>query len=122
MSTIKAEIFIESIGKDICCPFFDNRETLHVLLHNTGDILVIDNSCRIQKVHNTGGQPNGAIYTSNSDGAMYVTDFAHGAILSIGKKNQQEIVVQVYEDRPLKGPNSILMDTKGSIYIYNMLH
>ena len=29
---------------------------------------------------------------------------------------EQEVIVGVYEDKPLKGPNSIIQDYKGNIY------
>ena len=114
MIKIKAELFLESVGTDICAPFFDKRGLLHVLLQDAGDILMLNDSGRIQRVHSTHGQPNGAIV--DPLGLVYVTDFAHGAVLVVQPDGNQESVVEVYEDKPFKGPNSIVYDSKGTIF------
>jgi len=87
MSKIKAEVYLESIGKDICSPFFDRRGCLHVLLQDAGDILILNESGRIQKIHSTNGQPSGAMV--DSSGMIYVTDFAHGSVLLVQAEGLQ---------------------------------
>jgi sugar lactone lactonase YvrE len=46
---------------------------------------------------------------------LYVTDFAHSSVLAIQDSKEQENIVAVYEDKPLKGPNSIAIDKEGVI-------
>jgi len=114
VTRVRAETFLGRIGNDICCPFFDKKEFLHVVLHDAGDILMIDNSGCVKRIHNTSGQPSGAVF--DDSGMLYISDFAHGAVLAVQLKSQQEIVVEVYEDKPLKGPNSIIVDSKGTVF------
>eukprot|EP01036_Dinobryon_divergens_P040732 gene40732-53897_t len=114
MTTIKADNYLDNVGSSICCPFFDKRGLLHVLLHDSGDVLSIDDSGRVKRIHNTSGQPSGAIF--DQMGILYITDFAHGAVLAVQRNGQQEVVVEVYEDKPLKGPNSVAFDSKDTIF------
>lgn len=104
-----ATVFVSNIANDICCPFFSAQGKLHILRQSTGAVLVIDSVGNASSVQNTSGQPAGASYTLVGPGEeiLYVADFAHSAILAFTRDNQQEMVVSVYEDKPLKGPNSI---------------
>lgn len=46
---------------------------------------------------------------------LFVADFGHAAILAVRKDGHHELVVGVYEDKPLKGPSSIFMSS-GDIF------
>lgn len=113
MSTTKATPFVSDIGNHICCPFIKSGK-LHALLQESGEIITINNNKEVKKVHITGGQPSGAAVDSN--GVMYVTDFAHGAVLAIQDNGEQEIIVSTYEDKPLIGPNSIVYTSNGNVF------
>lgn len=102
---IAAAVFVSGLGQDLCNPFFDEEGTLYVTRQNNGGIFTIDKVGNTMPYVNTGGQPNGA--TFNQDNILYVADFAHGAVLAYSTDGQQETVVGVYEDKPLKGPNSV---------------
>jgi sugar lactone lactonase YvrE len=110
---VKAEVYLEGLGNDICSPFFDKYNALHFCFQNSGDVVKLDHNARVKDVHSTGGQPSAALF--DADGELYITDFAHGAVLLL-QEEQQEALVSVYEDKPLKGPNSIVVDSKGTIY------
>ena len=111
----KASLFLSGIGNDICSPFFNLEGKLHAILQNNGEIIAIDSTTgQIETIHSTGGQPSGAIYDPN-DGTLYITDYAHNSVLSLQKGTQQESIVAVYEDKPLKGPSSII-SINGSLY------
>lgn len=109
----KATVFVSGIGNDLCCPFFGTNGKLHAIRQNAGNIITIDNVGNAQVVCSTGGQPSGAVFSS--DGALYVSDFGHSAVLSVQSDGQQDLVVGVYEDKPLKGPNSVQI-SKGDIF------
>lgn len=109
----KATVFVSGIGNDLCCPFFNTQGKLHAIRQNSGSIVTIDGVGNTQAICSTGGQPSGAVFTS--DGVLYVSDFGHTAILSVQPDGQQDLIVGVYEDKPLKGPNSINI-TKGDIF------
>jgi sugar lactone lactonase YvrE len=102
---LSATLFVSGLGNDICNPFFDRVNKLHIVRQNAGSILTVDNVGNSQMVVNTGGQPNYGTY--NEDGSMYVCDFGHSSVLAFTNDGQQEVVVGVYEDKPLRGPNSI---------------
>jgi sugar lactone lactonase YvrE len=102
-----ATVFVSGLGSDICNPFFDRNGTLHVIRQSMGSILTIDSVGNPSPIINTGGQPSYA--TFNTEDILYVTDFGHSAVLAYTREGQQELVVGVYEDKPLKGPNSICM-------------
>eukprot|EP01032_Pedospumella_encystans_P010388 gene10388-12147_t len=110
---LKATVFVSGIGNDLCSPFFNASGKLHAVRQNAGNVITIDGVGNTQVVSSTGGQPSGAVFTS--DGVLYVSDFGHSAILSVQADGQQDLVVGVYEDKPLKGPNSINI-TKGDIF------
>jgi len=70
---------------------------------------------KIQTVHSTQGMPSGGMF--DKDGTLYVTDFAHGSVLAVQlDTGDQESLVGVYEDKPLKGPNTITQDKFGNFY------
>jgi sugar lactone lactonase YvrE len=102
---IVANTFVSGLGNDICSPFFDENGVLHVIRQNTGGIMTLDGVGNAQTKYNTGGQPSSATYSP--DGVLYLTDFGHAAVLAYTPDGRQECVVGVYEDRPLKGPNSV---------------
>lgn len=114
MATIQATPFISDIANHICCPFFDKQGQLHALLQESGEIITISDSKEIQRVHSTGGQPNGVAFDQN--GVLYVTDLAYAAVMALQISGDQEVVVGTYEDKPLVGPNSIVYTSNGSVF------
>lgn len=76
--------------------------------------MMVNEMEKVERVHMTHGQPSGAMY--DSDGVLYVADFAHGAVLAVQPDGVHDVVVGVYEDRPLKGPNTIVKDKNGNIF------
>jgi sugar lactone lactonase YvrE len=76
--------------------------------------MMINELEKVERVHVTHGQPSGAIF--DKEGVLYVSDFAHEAVLSVSPDGAQEIVVGVYEDKPLKGPNTLIQDLRGNLY------
>lgn len=109
----KAAMFVSGVGSDICCPFFDDSGKLHAIRQNASAVITIDPVGNTQTICSTEGQPSGAVFTS--DGILYISDFGHSAVLSMQQDGQQDLVVGVYEDKPLKGPNSINI-TNGDIF------
>lgn len=114
---------MSDLGDDICSPFFDESGSLHIVSSNSGNISVLREDVIV--VHNTNGQPSAAAF--DKSGALYITDFAHGAVLiaqsgddSTSKRDfrydQQDAVVAVYEDKILRGPSSIAFDQEGNIF------
>ena len=81
MFSKKAECFIEEVGGEICCPFFDKLGQLYVIFSDTGEIMAVKDSNELSVIHDTSGQPNGAIF--DTEGVLYAADFAHGAVLCI---------------------------------------
>jgi sugar lactone lactonase YvrE len=113
MSGDSAQTWLGDLGnKDLCSPFFDSKGTLHVIYQLSGEIWEVSGQGQMKKVHGSGGQLSSAMF--DSEGLLYLADFAHGGILN-AIDSEQELVVGVYEDRPLQGPNSIV-DAKGAIY------
>lgn len=106
-SVSRASVFVEGVGNDICCPFVDLENNLFYVLQDSGGIIAIDQSGETERIHSTDGQPSGA--TFDEQGILYITDFAHCAVLAVHEagNDKQEHVVEVYENRPLKGPHSI---------------
>ena len=110
-----SSIFLDGLGNDICSPFFDSKGILHVVFQSSGDIMMVGSSIGAQKLHSTGGQPSSACYGTN--GLLYITDYAHTGILSVDTQNgQQDLMVGVYEDKPFKGPSSIVISSNNYIY------
>jgi sugar lactone lactonase YvrE len=125
MSKVYASTLRSELGEDICSPFFDKFGSLHIVSSNSGNVSALHDDA-VLVVHNTNGQPSGAAF--DEYGVLYVTDHAHGAVLAAqtGGANpavrndfrfdQQDVVVAVYEDKPLKGPSSITFDKNGNIF------
>ena len=109
----ETSIFVSGIGNDLTCPFFNSQGKLHVVKQNAGTIISVDVSGNTQVVCSTSGQPSGGVFSN--DDVLYVADFAHSGILSMQIDNQQDLVVGVYEDKPLKGPHTVQIN-HGDIY------
>ena len=110
---LQTEVWLTELGsQDLTCPFIGENSLLHVITSGSGEVLEIAKTGSMRKIHGTGGQLSGAMF---QNGTLYMADFAHGAVLSNGN-GDQELVVGVYEDRPLKGPNSIIKSEDGSIF------
>jgi hypothetical protein len=107
-SVSRATVFVEGVGNDVCCPFVDQEDNLFYLLQESGEVIAIDPSGETERIHCTNGQPSGA--TFDEQGILYISDLAHGAVLAVHEagNDQQEFVVGVYEDKPLKAPHSIV--------------
>ena len=114
MSRAKTEVFLEGLGNDITSPYFDKYNSLHFLLSDRGEVCKIDSGMSVQTVQNTGGSPSSGYLGSNN--MLYVTDSAQGSVLAITPQGEQNELVSVYEDRPLKGPSSIVLDKSGNIF------
>ena len=117
----QTSVLFDKLGSDICSPFFDNFGSLHVVFADAGEIAVLREDVKV--VHSTNGQASSASF--DNTGLMYITDFAHGAVLVKSqnpgnsrdfRNEQQEEVVAVYEDKPLRGPSSIAFDKIGNIF------
>lgn len=114
MPVVRAKPFIQNLSNDICSPFFDSSGNLH-FLRESGEIQMVDANQKVQSIHSTQGMPSGA--TFDKDESLFVTDFAHGSVLTIRlDSGEQDSLVGVYEDRPLKGPNSIAQDKYGNFF------
>ena len=124
---IEAQVVVDNLGSSICSPFFDKTGNLHVVFSDTGQIgLMRPGNEEIEEVHNTDGQPSCAVFSQ--EGALYITDFTHGSVLVAAdpiestqtnkdfRSERQDLVVSVYEDKPLKGPGSIAFDPNGNIF------
>lgn len=109
MSTKKvaASVFVSGLGGDICSPFFDEDGNLHVLRQSNGSVMAIDSVGNPRVVANTNGQPSCGVF--GSGGVLYVADFALAGIMAFTQDGQQDMIVSVYEDKPLKGPSSIAL-------------
>ena len=59
MAIVKAECYMEDIGRDICSPFFDQFGCLHIIFQDSGEILAVKDSNELALVHSTSGQPSG---------------------------------------------------------------
>jgi sugar lactone lactonase YvrE len=114
-ATAKAEVFLENVGSDICCPFFDSKGTLHFILKDAGEIYELKNGSEMKLVHTTSGEATGAGFDAN--GMIYCTDLAHTAVLvAQPEEHKQDVVVAVYEHKPLRGPNSVAVKSTGEIF------
>lgn len=113
MSVKKASTYVSGVGHDICSPFFDSSGKLHVIKQNSGSVMTVNSVGNTQTVCHTGGQPSSAVFSS--DDVMYLADFGHSAVLAMQRDKEQEVVVGVYEDRPLKGPNTVFV-SNGDIF------
>ena len=110
-----AEPFLTDLGhKDLCSPFFDENNTLHVCLQNSGDVWRVTPSGQLTRFHSTQGQAAGGCF--DAEGCLYIADFAHAAVLKSAGDGEQEVVVDVYEDRPLKGPHCIISQGYAKIF------
>lgn len=111
---VTAPAFVVGISNDICNPYFDHDGNLFVIRQNAGLILSVDAVGNTKTMLSTSGQPSAATYSN--DGILYVADFGHSGILAVTKEGQQELIVGVYEDKQLRGPNNIAIAADGDIY------
>lgn len=114
------------VGHSIVASFVDSTNgDLFVCSRESGDILKVvkpaaeGGKATYEVFVNTGGVPNG--FASDPNGVIYICDFAHQAILTLGTAdddNDQQLtaIVKDYEGKSLKGPNSVAVDSTGTVY------
>lgn len=114
------------VGHSIVASFVDGSSgDLFVCSRESGDILKVvkpaadGDKATYEVFVNTGGVPNGFAFDPN--GVVYICDFAHQAILTLGtaeddSDQQLTAIVKDYEGKALKGPNSVAVDSKGTVY------
>lgn len=113
-SSVKANLYISDISSSICAPFFDQNNQLNVMVQDSGDVLNISDPKNVRRATSTAGQPSGA--SCDTHGILYATDFGHGAVIVVHETGEQESIVATYEDKPLKGPSSIVCSKNGTIF------
>mmetsp|Transcript_44719 Transcript_44719/g.95103 ORF Transcript_44719/g.95103 Transcript_44719/m.95103 type:complete len:275 (-) Transcript_44719:261-1085(-) len=105
-------------GTAVTAPCFDQKSgSLLVLSAGTGEIhqvVLSNNGQMLQTLANTSGEPSSLAF--DSEGAMYVCDFAHQAILRRGSDGRLAEFVREYEGKVLKGPSALKMDSKGNMF------
>lgn len=109
--------FLEGLGHEVAAPFFSESNLLHVV--SGSDIVSVSSTGSLTKIKSTGGAPAGAIFYN--DGLLYIADIEHGAILAMESKNiasnESMLIANVYEEKPFKGPTSIICHpSNGSVY------
>jgi sugar lactone lactonase YvrE len=112
-----AEIFCEMPrNSQVTSPVVDPQTgDLFFACQGTGEIATVQGEGEAPQIwNNTNGQPSGIGIDSDSN--IYVADLARGAILSVSPGGEQQLVVKVYEDKPFKGPNSVVFDKAGTMY------
>jgi len=75
---------------------------------------MVDQNQSVTRVNNSSGQPYGAAV--DDEGAVFVADMAHAAIVVANPDEKHQMVVRVYEDKPFKGPHSLCFDRQGTMY------
>ena len=111
------EKFIEDSNTvDVCSPVEDPEGQLY-LVAQSGEILkVVEGQTQVWIP--IGGQPSSLVFDSN--GAAFIGDKAHQAILSpneVDNRVETTSVVKDYEGRPLLGPNSMVLSEQNN-YLY----
>ena len=86
-----------------------------------GDICAtrVDAPGRTERLLNTGAGDTGGIPAAlafGPDGALYITDEGHRAILRVGPDGGRSRWVDSFEGEPLNGPNDLVFDADGSLY------
>ena len=93
-------------GSALTAPCFDQKSgTLLVLSSGSGEIHQLVVGQTLQTIANTSGEPSAIGF--DSEGAMYVCDFAHQAVLRRGSDGQLAEFVREYEVRggaPARAP------------------
>jgi sugar lactone lactonase YvrE len=114
---VTATAWVQGLGKgELMSPFFDEKDQLYVITQKSGDILSVNSFGQASKFMNTGGAPQSGVFDSDN-GRLLVADFAHGAVLALSLDGgSQETLVGVYEDRPLRGPHSLVITPFGIVF------
>jgi sugar lactone lactonase YvrE len=122
---------IASGGNGLSSVCFDGDRRLYATSNYDGTLYVEEDG-RLHEVSTTGGAPSGlAIDHTN---ALHVLDFAHAAVLLVkddaaiahghlGQPHQLSshpqtplVIVNEYEGKSLKGPNSAIFDSAGQLF------
>lgn len=116
---MSATPYIEQAGSLIASPVLDKGSgNLFYVGMGSGEVCVVgpeEGGAPDATVWaNSGGQPSGVAF--DTEGNAFVADLAQGAIVSVAEDGSQQTVVKVYEERPLKGPNSLTFDSSGTMF------
>jgi len=115
-------ILVEQAGSNIASPVVD-RESGNIFYvgQGSGEVCVVTEA-------EDGGGPEATVWGQSRgmpsgvavdpSGDIYVADLAHCAIVNVSPEQDGEarVVVRVYEERPFKGPNSLVFDAEGTMY------
>lgn len=85
-----------------------------VVCAESGDTIKIDSDQKAKVFVRTNSSPAGLAL--DSDGGVYICDTALKAITTVTEDGQLSKVVEGYEERPLQGPKSAVVDDDGVIF------
>lgn len=102
---LKATPVVDGLGSDLCSPFLSPDGKLHAILQASGRVVTISNIGSVETVLQTSLQPSSGCFSD--DGSLYLCDHTHSAVFIANLSNgSQDLCVDVYEDRPLKGKHT----------------
>eukprot|EP00965_Chrysotila_dentata_P078227 2578809-Pleurochrysis_carterae.AAC.6 len=105
-------------GSGICAPCFEPKSgALLAASAHSGELhqlAVEGGGAALQTIANTAGSPCALGF--DQDGALYVCDSAHQAILRRGSDGQLAEFVREYEGKLLKGPSAMQIDSQGNMF------
>ena len=107
------DILVASCGSDVTSPVLSQDGQLFVVLGNSGNIMRVRDD-RLFRSYSTATILSSAAFDYNR-GVLYVADMAQAAILGLRDRNQ-DVLVTEYEDKPLKGPHSLVCSRDGKIF------
>ena len=106
------EILVASCGADVTSPIVSQDGQLFVVLGNSGNIMRVRDD-RLFRSYSTASILSAAAFDSVR-GILYAADMAQAAILGLRDKSQ-DVLVDEYEDKPLRGPHSLACSRDGKI-------
>jgi sugar lactone lactonase YvrE len=105
------EVMVASCGESVSSPMLTRDGQLFVCVG--GNVMRVRDD-RLFRSYSTGGMLSGAVY-DDSRQLLYAADMAQAAIIAL-RDRSQDIIVSEYEDKPLKGPHSLVCTREGTVF------
>jgi sugar lactone lactonase YvrE len=108
------EVVASGCSNDVRSPFVGVDGSLFVVLGAAGNVMRVRDDSRLVRAYSAGTMLSSAAFDVTRN-LLYAADVANSAIVALRDRSSDTVVTE-YEDRPLRGPHSLVCSRDGNVF------